>query len=102
MEIDHFRTGLSVCAFIVAASTGHAVAQTPSHDAPRLLERPDDPYLPGPDGGGIAGVSGTTVFGGFTSIQVNVDELGSNFFGDAANEPSIAVDPTAPNRMAIG
>jgi len=39
---------------------------------------------------------------GFTSIQVNVDDAGMNIVGDAANEPSIAVDPTAPNRIAIG
>jgi len=35
-------------------------------------------------------------------IQVNVGPGGTNMLGDAANEPSIAVDPTAPNRMAIG
>lgn len=40
--------------------------------------------------------------GGFVSIQVNVDGDGNNIVGDAANEPSIAVDPTNPNRMAIG
>ncbi|MFO0973980.1 MAG: sialidase family protein [Phycisphaerae bacterium] len=35
------------------------------------------------------------------SVQVNVID-GMNIFGDAANEPSLAVDPTNPNRMAIG
>ncbi|MEY2550014.1 MAG: hypothetical protein QOG12_158, partial [Verrucomicrobiota bacterium] len=40
--------------------------------------------------------------GPFTSYQVNVDASGNNIVGDAANEPSIAVDPTNPNRMAIG
>ncbi len=38
----------------------------------------------------------------FNSVQVNVDALGLDILGDAANEPSIAVDPTNPNRMAIG
>jgi hypothetical protein len=37
-----------------------------------------------------------------TTVQVNVDENGQNIVGDAANEPSIAVDPDDPNRMAIG
>ncbi|MCU0343651.1 MAG: T9SS type A sorting domain-containing protein [Ignavibacterium sp.] len=37
-----------------------------------------------------------------TTVQVNVDENGNNIIGDAANEPSIAVDPTNLNRMAIG
>jgi len=40
--------------------------------------------------------------GTFQSIQVNVDSLGRNVMGDAANEPSIAVDPNNPSRMAIG
>ena len=35
-------------------------------------------------------------------VQVNTNSLGNNIIGDAANEPSIAVDPTNPNRMAIG
>ena len=38
----------------------------------------------------------------FQSIQVNVDASGDNILGDAANEPSIAVDPTDPDRMVIG
>jgi hypothetical protein len=36
------------------------------------------------------------------TYQVNVDVSGANITGDAANEPSIAVDPTDPNHMAIG
>jgi hypothetical protein len=38
----------------------------------------------------------------FNGIQVNVNQLGLDIAGDAANEPSIAVDPTNPHRMAIG
>lgn len=34
--------------------------------------------------------------------QVNVDANGQNIVGDAANEPSIAVDRNNPNRIAIG
>ena len=37
----------------------------------------------------------------FTSYQVNVDSTGRNILGDAANEPSISVDPTNGNKMAI-
>jgi hypothetical protein len=36
------------------------------------------------------------------TTQVNVDANGQNIVGDAANEPSIAVDPTDHNRIAIG
>jgi hypothetical protein len=39
---------------------------------------------------------------GVWSVQVNVDGEGNNIVGDAANEPSLAVDPTDPRRMVIG
>jgi len=38
----------------------------------------------------------------FYTAQTNIDEFGNNILGDAANEPSIAVDPTDPDRMIIG
>ena len=41
-------------------------------------------------------------FGPFISYQVNVDSNGNNIVGDAANESSIAVDPTDGNKMTIG
>jgi hypothetical protein len=41
-------------------------------------------------------------FGSFTSFQVNVDANGNNILGDAANEPSITVNPTDLSKMAIG
>ncbi len=40
--------------------------------------------------------------GAYTSQQVNVDAEGRNITGDAANEPSITVDPTNHNNMAVG
>ena len=41
-------------------------------------------------------------YGSFLSFQVNVDAQGNNILGDAANEPSIAVDPTDRNKITIG
>src|SRR5215217_3241626 len=41
-------------------------------------------------------------YGVFTSYQVNVDASGNNIVGDAANEPSIAVDPTNGNKITVG
>ncbi len=38
----------------------------------------------------------------YFTVQVNVDSNGDDIIGDAANEPSIAVDPTNPNRIVIG
>jgi len=39
--------------------------------------------------------------GPFNSFQANVDANGNNIVGDAANEPSISVDPTNTNKMVI-
>lgn len=41
-------------------------------------------------------------YGAFTSYQVNVNANGQNITGDAANEPSICVDPTNRSKMTIG
>jgi len=41
-------------------------------------------------------------YGGFISYKVNVDQNGNNIVGDAANEPSISVDPTNHNKMTVG
>ena len=41
-------------------------------------------------------------YGPFVSYQMNVDAQGNNIVGDAANEPSISVDPTDGNKVAIG
>lgn len=41
-------------------------------------------------------------FGPYLSIQVNVDAQGRNIVGDAANEPSVAIDPTNPRRVSVG
>jgi len=38
----------------------------------------------------------------FFTVQVNVDGNGDNITGDAANEPSMAVDGTDPRKMVIG
>jgi len=39
--------------------------------------------------------------GPYHSIQANVDSLGNDILLDAANEPSIAIDPTNPQRIVI-
>ncbi len=51
---------------------------------------------------GIRVGGGPVVFGRFTSVQVNVDAFGDNIPGDAANESSIAIDPTDANNIVIG
>jgi hypothetical protein len=44
----------------------------------------------------------TVVRGGHVSVQVNTAGAGLNIVGDAANEPSLAVDPTNPLNLVIG
>ena len=72
-------------------------------------ERPNDPdenaggvYQPGVRQGQLRTPSLRVKSGNFFFAQVNVDSLGMNIVGDAANEPSIAVDPTNPNGIVIG
>jgi len=66
------------------------------------VEQPRDRYLPTPPQPPVAPRKTIVSRDGFVSTQVNVDSSGNNLIGDAANEPSIAVDPTDWSRMAIG
>ena len=65
-------------------------------------EVPRDPYIHVPDEERATSPAVPWVRDGYVSVQVNVDSGGYNILGDAANEPSIAVDPTNPSRMAVG
>jgi len=52
---------------------------------------------------GIERLHATTVSTSYgKSYQVNVNGAGQNIVGDAANEPSMCLDPTNPDRMAVG
>jgi hypothetical protein len=81
----------------VAFATAPLLATPPD----RLEDPPSDAYLP-PDPARPRTTPAAASFGGATAVQVNVDDDGNNITGDAGNEPSITVDPTAPNRLAIG
>ncbi len=65
-------------------------------------EGPDDPYLPNAYGNKKTSPSASIRSTGFFMKQANVDANGNNIIGDAANEPSIGVDPTNLNRIVIG
>ena len=88
---------------LIALSAENLTAQEEIIDKRKLYkEEIDDPYVPR-DKKDIQTsppyrFSGSGIF----TIQVNTDEDGDNILGDAANEPSIAVDPNNPNRMVIG
>jgi hypothetical protein len=65
-------------------------------------ELPDDPYIPVPLESRQTSPAYRYSSSGIFTVQVNVDSSGENIVGDAANEPSIAVDPNDDSRMAIG
>ncbi len=66
------------------------------------LELPEDKYIPVPPEGRKTSPAYNFSTSSFFAVQVNVDQSGQNIVGDAANETSIAIDPTNPSRMAIG
>jgi hypothetical protein len=97
---------LSVSIWIILSS-GPAVAGLNDgavwdEDRATLREIPDDP--PGAPARPVPGAPLATVvtWGSVTHVQVNVDETGANIPADAANEPSIAVNPLDPSKIAIG
>lgn len=66
-------------------------------------ERPDDPPASATAiMGRASSAAGLVVFDNHISVQVNVDDEGNNIVGDAANEPSMAINPLNPNQVAIG
>ncbi len=104
---------------------GHSTPQIPAHigvqehgklgtwywssSAARVLEEDDDgdgesaprrQYFPKTDWLNTAKSSIT--LGSNTSVQVNGNASGGNIPGDAANEPSLSVDPTNPNHLIVG
>lgn len=92
-----FRARIAV---VILVSLASGVSARPAVH----LEVPDQPPAPESARDNFAARSpGVRVaVGPYVSVQVNVDALGHNIVGDAANEPSIAVNPTNPMNMVIG
>jgi len=93
-----FLTAISP--LLAAAAFSQTVARKPLPTQP--LEKYDNP--PAVAAPRVLAISPALVsrFGSYTSYQVNVDANGNNIVGDAANEPSICVDPNNSNRISIG
>lgn len=93
---------LIICLFLMPYIT---LSQNQQGDIRKLLaeqERPDDSYVP-VSRDDMQKSPGYTYEGStFFTTQVNVTDDGENIVGDAANEPSIAIDPNNPNRIMIG
>ncbi len=90
--------GLAAISFVVPsfAQTNYASKKFDEE----AMERYDMP--PAPMTHQMTSSPGFIPFGGFISYQVNVNAQGQNIVGDAANEPSMVVDPNNPNNIAIG
>ncbi len=65
-------------------------------------EVPDDAYIEVDKASMERSPAYRVVAPNYFTTQVNIDGNGNNIVGDAGNEPSIAVDPTDPNKMIIG
>ncbi|MEZ4648181.1 MAG: T9SS type A sorting domain-containing protein [Candidatus Eisenbacteria bacterium] len=91
------------CSTVLYPTTSSLAVAAERDDAVSLHnEVPDDPYVASPRAEHARSTATRFGTGSFFAVQVNVDEFGQNIVGDAANEPSIAVDPTNPDKMVIG
>jgi hypothetical protein len=73
----------------------------PNGQTVKPLEFVNSPYVPALEGRQTSPAYEYSATG-VTTVQVNVNANGQNIVGDAANEPSMAIDPTDPNRKVIG
>jgi hypothetical protein len=99
-NLRQFRPVLPVFGVLLVAfsnfQSGLFADQPPPPEADD--ESPDAPLA----GSGLYS-QGTVISAPFgTSFQVNVGPLGQNIVGDAANEPSLCIDPNNPKLIAIG
>ncbi len=94
----------TVIAFIIGWIVPTNLLAAPPVKQPIHHESPEGKLTERPKRDAVSGVAAQNVitFGRFQHVQVNVDSLGNNIPGDAANEPSIAVDRNDPNKIAIG
>jgi len=93
---------LLVAAAALVLAWTPALAEDSSPVPPRPHETLDDTYVPVPDEARQTGPAGRVVQGPWVSVQVNVNAAGQNIQGDAANEPSIAVQLTNRTRIVVG
>ena len=91
-----FRIGIAALLVCVSYTTsGQSIYES-------YQERINDPYL-ARDAKSVRTSSAFQIRSkNFFSTQVNVDANGENIVGDAANEPSIAINPNNPLEMVIG
>jgi hypothetical protein len=95
-------------AFAVASRQAGAAQDSAPQPQVIVADGPLEVPVPPPAGGLLdpsalpTGPPAAAAVGEFVSVQVNTNAQGQNIVGDAANEPSIGVDPTNPDRMVAG
>ena len=101
-SLQFFALAVAIVAFSGAQTPKTDNVKDKAQQPPAHLEVPNDPYVPVPPEQRRTSPPARLSRDGYVSVQVNVDDNGDNIVGDAANEPSIAIDPTDPSRMVIG
>jgi hypothetical protein len=91
--------GCFVFLLLIPIASGQTIPPKPLPQAP--LEKYDNPPVPFAPAVAVSPAL-VSQFGVYTSYQVNVNASGNNIMGDAANEPSICIDPNNSNRMSVG
>ena len=97
------RLLVSAIVAILLMAPALSIAQKQNNDI-RYMHKEvyDDPYVPMLPKDTKTSPAYRHRVNGFFTAQVNVNEDGENILFDAANEPSIAVDPANPDRIVIG
>ena len=91
-----------MCLFYLNIADGLSQNQDPATPIREYKERQEDPYIRVDRSDYRTSPAYYFHNEMITTYQVNVNAEGNNMLGDAANEPSIAIDPTNPQRMVIG
>jgi len=102
--IKYIVSGIIICSYLInpLLVNSQDIQNARIVDPAVHHEVPDDDYISNSELNLKKGPAYKDRGSSYFTTQVNVDDEGLNIEGDAANEPSLAVDPTNPDRMAIG
>ncbi len=97
MKLSHILLALVVSSQVLFAQNRIDGTALDAHN-----ETPDHPYTEVDKSAMPRSAAYNVRLSSYFTTQVNVDENGNNIVGDAGNEPSLAVDPTNPDRIVVG